>query len=358
MSETAFQSTFLALGYSATSATLAVANKWALGRFPYSGTLTLLQFLFAASAVKVLHICGVVEADVLSLRKVQAFAPAVLMFYVSIAANLRLLSRATVDTFIVARSVTPILTQCGEILLLGGSTPSIEALLALLLIAIGASGYALTNAVALSSEVLFWASAYVLCVASDMLIVKRVVTDVKLTPWGYVYYNNLIALAFYPGWIAMTGEAKRVMEAFSVLLTPRAALAVGISCAIGLGISFFGLNTRRALSATAFTVLGAACKFLSILINVLCWRHHAPLTALPWLCLALLGSIFYQQAQRRVSKKSLLSNAGETSSSPRRGRQRVQKKKRSTAVPPPPLPLQEGPPPEEKHPIVVVKTRY
>ena len=72
-------------------------------------------------------------------------------------------------------------------------------------------------------------------------------------------------------------------------------VAVATSCVLGLGISFFGLNTRLALSATAFTVLGAACKFLSIFLNMAVWRHHAPHPALPWLLLALSGSLFYQR---------------------------------------------------------------
>ena len=29
-------------------------------------------------------------------------------------------------------------------------------------------------------------------------MVKRVVTHVELSPWGYVYYNNFLALAVYP----------------------------------------------------------------------------------------------------------------------------------------------------------------
>ena len=48
-------------------------------------------------------------------KKVKQFAPAVIMFYISIACNMRLLARATVDTFIVIRSVAPILTQVGEV---------------------------------------------------------------------------------------------------------------------------------------------------------------------------------------------------------------------------------------------------
>ena len=38
---------FLSVGYSLNSATMAIANKWALTKFPHSGTLTCLQFGFS-----------------------------------------------------------------------------------------------------------------------------------------------------------------------------------------------------------------------------------------------------------------------------------------------------------------------
>jgi len=323
--------------------------------------------------VRLLKALGLVEADGLTFAKVRAFLPAVLMFYASIAANLRLLSAATVDTFIVARSVTPIATRLGETVFFSASLPSVRASLSLLTIAVGASGYALSNARALAdAQVAFWAAAYVCCVSTDMLVVKRVVTEVRLKPWGYVYYNNLLALACYPAWALLTGEARQLAADYRaavdsrraelsrirgdmlsdttpglggdpassgaaavpsvgdapppgvvsvvldsalrlpVALDPAAFRAVFVSCAIGLGISFFGLNARRALSATAFTVLGAACKFLSIVINTLCWRHHAPRAALPWLCASLAGSIMYQQV---VSTKKQSTSPGAASSS-------------------------------------------
>jgi len=41
---------------------------------------------------------GVIEAEVLTLMNVQKFAPAVLMFYATVAANMRLLSASTAFT--------------------------------------------------------------------------------------------------------------------------------------------------------------------------------------------------------------------------------------------------------------------
>ena len=252
---------------------------------PHSGTLTCLQFGFSAGMVLLLKLCRVLDADSLQLTKVKQFAPAVIMFYISIACNMRLLARATVDTFIVIRSVAPILTQVGEVFLLGADWPNRDAWLALLTISMGALGFAHNNLSQMSDPVvLFWASTYLLCITADMLIVKRVITAIKLKPWGYVYYNNLLALCVYPFWALVTGEEigrTDGSEDTSVMV------AVATSCILGLGISFFGLNTRLALSATAFTVFGAACKFLSIFLNMAVWHHHAPHPALPWLLLAL-----------------------------------------------------------------------
>ena len=198
---------FLATGYSLNSATMAIANKWALTKFPHSGTLTCLQFGFSAGMVLLLKLCRVLDADALQLTKVKQFAPAVIMFYISIACNMRLLARATVDTFIVIRSVAPILTQVGEVFLLGADWPNRDAWLALLIISMGAVGFAHNNLSQMSDPVvLFWASTYLLCITADMLIVKRVITSIKLKPWGYVYYNNLLALCVYPFWSVLTGE--------------------------------------------------------------------------------------------------------------------------------------------------------
>ena len=284
---------FLAAGYSINSATMAIGNKWALQKFPRAGTLTCLQFGFSAGAVLLLKACGLLEADALRLKTVKQFAPAVLMFYVSIACNMNLLKRATVDTFIVVRSLAPVLTQVGEVVLLGTAWPNRDAWLGLLTISLGAVGYARHNLDVMSDPlVVFWALSYLICITADMLVVKRVVTHVKLKPWGYVYYNNLLALCVYPFWALGTGEA---IGNFDGLGRPEALASVGASCVLGLGISFFGLNTRRALSATGFTVLGAACKFVSIFLNLVVWRRHAPHAALPWLLLALSGSVFYQR---------------------------------------------------------------
>ena len=82
-------------------------------------------------------------------------------------------------------------------------------------ISVGAVGFAYHNVATIAKfAVFFWALVYLLCITADTqktaplrklvkkidirLVVKRVVTHVELSPWGYVYYNNFLALAVYP----------------------------------------------------------------------------------------------------------------------------------------------------------------
>jgi hypothetical protein len=134
-----------------------------------------------------------------------------------------------------------------------------------LTISVGAVGFAYHNVATIAKfAVFFWALVYLLCITADTqktaplrklvkkidirLVVKRVVTHVELSPWGYVYYNNFLALAVYPAWAMLSGEATRLAteDPLSSLNEPASLCAVGISCVLGLGISFFGLNARRA----------------------------------------------------------------------------------------------------------------
>ena len=51
-----------------------------------------------------------------------------------------------------------------------------------------------------------WATAYLAIMTFDMVYIKHIVTNLKLSTWGLVLYNNSIALALAPGFWAVTGE--------------------------------------------------------------------------------------------------------------------------------------------------------
>eukprot|EP01065_Artemidia_motanka_P030306 TRINITY_DN36316_c0_g1_i1.p1 TRINITY_DN36316_c0_g1~~TRINITY_DN36316_c0_g1_i1.p1 ORF type:complete len:384 (+),score=99.23 TRINITY_DN36316_c0_g1_i1:79-1230(+) len=304
---------FLVAGYSVCSASLVVVNKWALLHFPFATALTGLQFAFSALSVWVLGVFGVCEVDRLELSKMRAFLPAVVLFYICIASSMKLLQHANVDMFIVARSVTPMATLAAEMACSGAPAPSRESVAALLLIVAGACAYAAADQ-GVKCDACGWAVLYVCATAVDQVVVKRVVTNVDLTRWGLVFYNNFVATCLFPLelWFVHQG-AVPLSSATAELLSCEVLLPVAVSCVTGVGISFFGLNTRRAVTPTAFTVLGVVCKFGTVFINsVVTWSEDASPAAVACVCTCLTGGVLYQRAEkgRMVTTEAAAKQAG------------------------------------------------
>jgi hypothetical protein len=201
---------------------------------------------------------------------------------------------ANVDTFIVLRSLVPLLTAFAERLYLGTPLPPAKALMALGVIVIGAAGYVSTDE-GVSLTAYSWGAAYVGTMVVDTIIIKKIVTEVELKPWGLVYYNNLIASAMYPVFALVTGELVLIPVAISRLGESDILVPVFVSCVFGVSISYFGMNARKKLQATAFSVLGVMCKFMTVIVNTLVWTKHAPPLGLFFLCVCIAGGIAYQQ---------------------------------------------------------------
>lgn len=290
---------FIAVGYAISSSCLVVINKWALKAWPYASTLTFIQFTVSWMVALALGKLGIFEVDALEWKKVKAFSPACLIFFVAIACNMKLLAAANVDTFIVLRSTVPLLTSFGEALFLGSALPPRNALLCLLVIVMGAVGYVHTDT-NFSMTAYLWGTAYVVSMVVDTLLVKKVVTEVELKPWGLVLYNNLIASALYPLFVVVTGEAAFVTKGLRALTEPGSAAlgAVLASCVFGVSISYFGMNARKKLVATAFSVLGVVCKFATVLVNTMVWDNHATPVGIFFLMICLAGGIAYQQVMK------------------------------------------------------------
>ena len=128
-------------------------------------------------------------------------------------------------------------------------------------------------------------------------------TDIRLTRWGLVYYNNLLALILMPAGVTVTGEYQKILESvnagefYARLSQPEVQFPVALSCAFGLSISFFALNARKALTATAFTVLGVVCKFGTVFVNTVVWKSHASPTGIFFVCVCIGGGVLFQQLQ-------------------------------------------------------------
>ena len=74
---------------------------------------------------------------------------------------------------------------------------------------------------------------------------------------------------------------------------------LGLSCAIGVCMSYSAFLLRANVSATMFTVVGIMCKIGTVVINQVIWDKHASANGLAALLVCLLAGTFYKQAPLR-----------------------------------------------------------
>eukprot|EP00755_Sulcionema_specki_P033408 Sspe_Gene.100684::Locus_75353_Transcript_1_1_Confidence_1.000_Length_1767::g.100684::m.100684 len=225
---------FLSAGFAVSSSLLVIINKWALLYFPYGNTLTAIQFAVSALVAYLIGVTNLDEVDHFEWVKVLNFMPAVCMFYVSVATNLKLLEVAHVDTYIVVRSCVPIFTLGLEMLVLRTPWPGVYSFLSLVLIAFGAVCYMVVNNKALNEQpqAYIYAFVYLCAFTVDQVLIKKIVMEVKLTRWGLVLYNNTLALVLWPLGLLITKEYKELMD-LSFQLNEKAVPPVVISCIFG-----------------------------------------------------------------------------------------------------------------------------
>ncbi|GKV06474.1 hypothetical protein SLEP1_g18370 [Rubroshorea leprosula] len=289
----------LVVGYALCSSLLAVINKFAITKFNYPGLLTALQYLTSALGVWVLGRLGFLHHDPFTLDIAKKFLPAAIVFYLAIFTNTNLLRHANVDTFIVFRSLTPLLVAIADTTFRRQPCPSKLTFVSLVIILGGAVGYVATDS-AFTLTAYLWAFAYLVTITTEMVYIKHMVMNLGLNTWGFVLYNNLLSLMMAPIFWVLTGEYADVFAALGAnagnWFEPVAFTAVALSCVFGLAISFFGFAARKAISATAFTVTGVVNKFLTVVINVVIWDKHASPFGLVCLLCTLAGGVLYQQS--------------------------------------------------------------
>jgi hypothetical protein len=299
MAKQAYATSSLVVGYALCSSLLAIINKYAITKFSYPGLLTALQYLTSVVGVWVLGKLGFLCHDAFNLQTAKKFAPAAAVFYLAIFTNTHLLKHANVDTFIVFRSLTPLLVAIADTTFRKQPCPSKLTFLSLVIILGGAVGYVMTDS-AFTLTAYSWALAYLITITTEMVYIKHMVTNLGLNTWGFVLYNNLLSLLMAPVFGFLTGEHLLVFRAIESRgqswFELDSFVAVVLSCVFGLLISFFGFAARKAISATAFTVTGVVNKFLTVAINVMIWDKHASMFGLVCLLFTLAGGVLYQQS--------------------------------------------------------------
>ena len=285
-------------GYMLCSATLLISNKYAVYKVAAPSFILFSQLMGTALVVKAFAAAGKIEADALEKEKVKKFLPVALIFLATIFSNIKSLQYANVETFMVFRFSTPLVVSIADYLFLGRKLPSPRSWACLIALLVGAFAYAQTDSAFHVKGYTFCAVWYaIFCM--DQIYLKHITNTVKMSNWGRVFYSNFLASC--PLVFTFINDADEIEALRNMSFD--AFIAVFISVALGVGMSYFAWSARSLLSAASFTVVGNACKVLTIAINVSLWDKHASSFGIGCLMFCLVAAYFYQQAPMRATQK-------------------------------------------------------
>lgn len=286
-------------GYMLCSATLLISNKYAVYKIAAPSFILFSQLMGTAIVVKTFAAMGKIECDVLEKKKTMQFMPVALIFLATIFANMKSLQYANVETFMVFRFSTPLVVSIADYMFLGRKLPCPRSWACLFALLVGAFGYATTDSAFAVKGYTFCAVWYcIFCL--DQIYLKHITNTVKMqSNWGRVFYSNF--LASVPLVFTFIFDADEIAALKNISFD--AAIAVFISVALGVGMSYFAWMARSLLSAASFTVVGNTCKVLTIAINVSLWDKHASPIGVACLMFCLASAYFYKQAPLRADAK-------------------------------------------------------
>lgn len=286
--------------YALCSSVMLVINKVTISRIPLPACVFFLQFLTTYAFIVVSKVFNGLRVDDLTAHKMRRFLPYACSFVASIYCNGKVLQYSNVETLITFRACSPLFVSVLDWFFLGRTFPSLRSLAALAGVLVGAIGYVLCDSEfkmhGLSAY--GWVSVYLLVIILEMTYAKHTVANINFENpvWGSVLYTNALALGPCGLLAVSTGELSK----FPGLRLDLFGLAVlTLCCVLGIGMNWSGWNCRSRISAASYTLLGVACKLISVLLNVLIWDKHATMAGAMWLIVCLVSSTFYRQAPMR-----------------------------------------------------------
>jgi len=288
------------LYYALASSVMLVINKVAISRIPLPACVFFVQFLTTTAFVLVTKRLKLLRVDDLTFQKARDFAPYVCAFVLSIFFNGKVLQHCNVETLITFRSCSPLCVSVLDWLFLGRELPSQRSLLALLGVLAGAIGYVLCdNEFRIHGLWAYgWVLLFLVVIVFEMTYAKHIIShvDFESPVWGSVLYTNAIALGPIALLAAVSGEPARLHD---IRLNLGTVLALAACSALGICMNWSGWNCRKNISAASYTLLGVACKFISVLLNGLIWDKHATACGIGCLTVCLISSLLYRQAPLR-----------------------------------------------------------
>ena len=249
------------IGFVLTSSSMLILNKLSVDELPRADLVLWMQTTFSALFAFVILLC---TGELPAWSTLLNYLPASLAFLACCYANMKILQHAGVGAFIIVRASTPLCVSVLEWLFLERDLPTLKNTAILVGLLLCLSSYAVLEA-DLFVDASAWIVAWYVFFCFDQIYIKHIVDSVVVdNNWQSVLALNLWCVPILAAPLAYDGLAMLP----SVFDSASRASIVGLSCVAGASISYFSLHCRKALSATMFTVVGNACKIITILLGI------------------------------------------------------------------------------------------
>lgn len=237
-----------------------------------------------------------------SKHKTWLFIP--LIFTGMLLSSLYTYQYMNLSMFTIVRNLAPMVCLPIEMAVMPagkGPTVSLGMMASLAVMLGGAMAYGFDSTAMVSVAGLWCAVVNMVMGISDRLAQRRLLTEEcrDLPTEACAFLNNFVGLIPSLILAGFIGEVSAVTGVKNAKWTdPQIVFLLILSCAIGLGISYFGLATQRAISATSVMVLQNMQRIGVILMgvvffgdNILSWN------AMLGVVLSIGGSVWYSKQQ-------------------------------------------------------------
>ena len=282
---------------------LSVVNKIAVSDIDYPNLILVLQFATASLLLGLAHALGMIKLENINVRTSIGFLPFVACFFALLGSGLWVMKVAPLETFIAFKSTTPIVLSLLDYLFMGRMFPGAKSIVAMIGITIGAIWY-------VSGDVKSEDFAYVYCAIFVFVacieggVAKDTINRYQMNSWSRTFLVNTLSIPIGIVLSVFTGELENAINGKEANGEPfqfgkRGVIALVSSCFFGVGMGYFTMLIRDALSATSCAVVATCNKFLAEIVNFFIWKNHASLEGAGAVCLIMACGIFYEQAPLR-----------------------------------------------------------
>lgn len=266
-------------------------------KLPRYGVI-LYQNIIAVILVYGAKLLKIVEYPSFSMTTAIAWIPLNILFVGMICSGFLSLVYVNVPMVTITKNLSNLLTVAGECIFFGESISAL-VIISVLVMAVG-SIMAGLNDLEFSVIGYFWMAVNCVFTSGYTLYMRYASTNIKLTKFGMVFYNNFLSIFLVLPLVIWSGELNVLQD--PVIISPLFLTLNTIAGFLGFYLNFASLWCVAATSATTFCIVGALNKVPILIIGFVWFNAKMTSQGVMFVVIATIGGFLYAYAKLPKSK--------------------------------------------------------